>query len=167
MYQLSGLELKRFLRKIKNPKREVYLILENIQYATNVASIFRTAEAFKVKKIFLTGTTKTPPFGKELRKVSRNKEERVPWEYKTTGDAINKLRNKGYTIIALEITNESQYPERIADEKIALVLGNEAHGVVKKTLETVDKSMFIPMYGKGSSLSVGVAAGIALYSLTS
>ena len=167
MKQLRGIELKRFLRRFKKPPIEVYLLLENIQYARNVASIFRTAEAYKVKKIFLVGISHKPPFGKDLRKVSRNKEKSVPWEYyENAGMIINKMKNRGYKIVALELTNESKKIDNIFfSDKILLVAGNETYGIVEKTLSRADLSLFIPMYGKGSSLSVSISTAIALDNL--
>lgn len=164
MKQLRGIDLKRFIRKIKMPDIEIYLILENIQYATNVASIFRTAEALGVRKIFLAGISKTPPFGKDLKKASRSKEEKVGWEYiENSGVVIKKLKNRGFEIISLEITDESvSVSDLTPKSKIALVVGNETYGVVQNTLDKSDKSIYIPMYGKGSSLNVSVATAIAL-----
>lgn len=164
MKQLRGVDLKRFLRKIKKPQFEMYLMLENTQYATNVASIFRSAEAFSVKKIFLTGISHKPPFGKDLKKASRSKEESVPWEYvKTSGEVINKLKKRGFEIVGVEITDESiDISEYEVPEKVLLVLGNETYGITQNTLDKLDKSVFIPMFGKGSSLNVSQAGAVAL-----
>jgi len=167
MLQLKGIELKRFLKKIKKPNMELYLLLENIQYARNIASIFRTAEAFAVKKLFLTGISRTPPFGKELRKVSRSKEARVSWEYyENTGSVITKLKKQNFKTIGLEIADEAKNIDKLRiNGKILLIVGNENYGISRNTLEKVDECVFIPIYGKGSSLSVGVACGIAIYEI--
>jgi tRNA G18 (ribose-2'-O)-methylase SpoU len=168
MKQLRDIDLKRFLKNFKKPKSlELYLLLENIQYAKNVASIFRTAEAFSVKKIFLTGISRKPPFGKDLKKASRHKERSVYWEYvKDSGKVIRSLKKRDFEIVALEITDESIGVSQFeVPNKVLLVLGNEGYGVVKDTLKRVDKSVFIPMYGKGSSLNVNVACGITLHNL--
>ncbi|HEX9804769.1 MAG TPA: TrmH family RNA methyltransferase [Candidatus Dojkabacteria bacterium] len=169
MEQLRGIDLKRFLRRVKKPDIELFLLLENIQYAKNVASIFRTAEAFFVKKIFLTGISKTPPFGKDLKKASRNKEEKVHWEYKkTTGETIQSFKNRGFEIVSLEITDKSENIAEFKPKKnTLLIVGNETYGVTKETLERSDKSVFIPMFGKGSSLNVSSAAAVALNNLIS
>lgn len=168
MQQLRGVELKRFLRKTKKHNLEIYLCLENIQYAKNVAAIFRTAEAFKIKKIFLTGISHTPPFGKQLKNASRNKEEKVPWEYiKDTGAVIQKMKNRDFDIVGLEITDEAVEVKELKTDKLLLIVGNEGYGIVKNTIERMDSAVFIPMYGKGSSLNVSHATGIALYSIIS
>ncbi|WKZ27984.1 MAG: TrmH family RNA methyltransferase [Candidatus Dojkabacteria bacterium] len=172
MKQLRGIELKRFKRKLERPKLELVLVLENIQYARNVASMFRTADASGVKEIFLTGISHIPPFGKELQKVSRSKENSVRWQQgKTTGKVIEKLRRQGYAIIAVELTDDaisvkdfvSKYLPKFG--KIALIVGNEAQGVSKATLAKADHAIYIPMFGKGASLNVTISCAIAIYTL--
>lgn len=170
MKQLRGIELKRVIRKMKKPEgQEIYLLLENIQYASNVASIFRSAEAFGVTKIFLTGISTTPPFGKDLRKASRGKEDRVPWEYaETSGEVINKLKKRDFRIIGLELTDQSKnLVEAEKSDKILLVAGNETYGITQATLDKIEESYHIPMYGKGSSLSVSIAVPVALFKFAS
>ncbi|MEI7579941.1 MAG: TrmH family RNA methyltransferase [bacterium] len=149
---------------------ELILILENIQYATNVAGIFRTAEAVGIKKIFLTGSSQKPPFGKDLQKASRKKEAIVSWEYCwDTLKIIAGLQSDGYQIIALEFTDQSvslpDFCQGAISPKIAVIAGNEVSGITKATLEMVKNSVYIPMFGKGSSLNVAASVAITLFSL--
>ena len=77
---------------------------------------------------------------------------------------LTQLRAEGYWIAALEITDQCQpyyavsYPGRVA-----LVLGNEDHGVTRATLGACDAAVFLPMYGKGRSLNVHVALAVVVY----
>lgn len=170
MKQLNKKEVKQLRRELPSRGKEITLVLENIQYARNVAAMFRTADAAKAGRIFLTGISKVPPFGKELQQVSRHKERSIYWEfYDETSKAINRLKREGYFIIAIEITDNAiphyQLAELVADkDKIAFVLGSEVYGVKNATLELCDASVFIPMYGKGASLNVTTSGGIVLYS---
>ncbi len=164
MQQLRKTKLKKFLKNSRYDLNDIVLILDCLSYAQNVAQLFRIADAMGVKKIYLTGCTPMPPFGKTLKKVSRSKEDKIPWEYSERfSDIYTKLIRQDYKIIALEITDEARdiYQMRPSD-KIALILGNEAHGISPKTLEKADICYFIPMQGKGSSLNVAVAGAIAL-----
>lgn len=91
--QLRGKNITKYFKN--QPKRgfEIVLVLENIQYAKNVANIFRTAEAAGVKKIILTGISKRPPFGKDLKKVSRGTENNIDYDAKDkTLDVIPDLK---------------------------------------------------------------------------
>jgi 23S rRNA (guanosine2251-2'-O)-methyltransferase len=171
MRQLKKKEIKQLINKEYKREREIYLILENIQYARNVAGIFRTAESAGVRRIYLTGISQSPPFGKDLQKASRNSEKRVEWLKKeSTGEVISQLKKQGFTIIAIELTDKSihlndLHEKLIDDPKICFVAGSEVYGVINKTLENCDLGVFIPMYGKGASLNVATSVGIVLFSI--
>ncbi len=172
MKQLRDAELKRFLkddRQKKPNKHEIVVIAENIQYATNVASMFRILDAVKVKEFILTGISMKPPFGKDLKKASRNKEESLNWKYSQhAGVDIARLKKQGYEIIALEVADKSvRFNERNYPEKVCLIVGSEVFGVTKNTLEKVDSAVFLPMFGKGASLNVTAALGIIVYHIAS
>lgn len=171
MRQLKKKEVKAIIKETPKRKQEVVLLLENIQYARNLAGIFRTADAAGVRRLYLTGISQQPPFGKEMQQVSRGKEKSVEWKYeKDTGRILNTLQKLGYFIIAVELTDEAKPLTEMATlvkdrQKICLILGNEVYGVTKTALEKSDAAVYIPMYGKGASLNVATAAGVVLYSL--
>ena len=170
MKQLRKKEIKRFIKFQRKRRQRITLLLENIQYARNVASIFRTADASGVERLYLTGISRKPPFGKELKKVSRKKEFSVPWAYSDNSiGVIRKLKKDGYKIFAIEMTDKSSsiydLPILIkSHRKICFVAGSEVYGITKETLKYCDESIFIPMFGKGASLNVAISVGIVLYS---
>jgi tRNA G18 (ribose-2'-O)-methylase SpoU len=170
MKPLLKKEIKKLFKEYKQ-KVEFVLIAENIQYARNVAELFRIADALRMQKVILTGISQKPPFGKDLVKVSRSKEKHVPWEYtEKTFNAIDKLKEQGYVVTALEITDEAvevnDYIKNMKSKKVAIVIGNEVYGVTKELLSHCDNSVYLPMYGKGASLNVSVSLGILLYLLS-
>ncbi|HOG20844.1 MAG TPA: TrmH family RNA methyltransferase, partial [Salinivirgaceae bacterium] len=61
-------------------KRPVIIVLDNIRSAHNVGSFFRTADAFRIQKIYLCGITSSPP-NKEIQKTALGATESVEWEY--------------------------------------------------------------------------------------
>lgn len=140
--------------------------MQNIRSLHNVGSIFRTADAYGVNKIYLTGYTGVPPRG-EISKVALGAESWIPWEKAHhTWRILEFLRKRGFKIVALEQTKNSisitkfkpRYP-------LALIVGNEVKGVTKDILKRADKVIHLPMYGKKESLNVAVACGVALASL--
>lgn len=169
---MKALNKKEIKKKFKNAKRtqQVYVIAENIQYARNVANIFRTCDAAGVRKLILTGISTKPPFGKDLSKASRAKEKSVNWEYyEDTDKAIKKLKADGFEIIAIELTETGtpnlELESKVKDlEKVCFIVGNEVHGVKKTTLASADSAVYIPMYGRGASLNVGVSLAVVLFS---
>ncbi len=149
------------------------LILHNIRSVYNVGSIFRTADAAGIEKIFLTGYTPAPTdrFGRErsdFSKVSLGAEKTVAREQiKNVYGAIKKLKEEGYTIAAIEQApnSTSLFDFKATDKKLALVLGNEVRGLSKAILAKCDVVLEIPMRGKKESLNVSVAAGIAMFTV--
>jgi len=132
-----------------------------------VGSIFRTADAAGVSRIYLCGITPTPPHPK-INKVSLGAENYVPWKYiRIAGKIVTKLKKEGAQIVALEQAKDAI---DIYDFKpkfpLALILGNEVKGISPAILKKCDKKISISMYGKKESLNVSVAFGVAVYIIT-
>ena len=89
----------------------ISILANDIEIAGNVGSLFRVAEAFGVKTLFLTGTTAVPPKYK-IRKAARSADQKVAFEYTHSAtQLLENLKQQGYQILSLEITNDSQkYP---------------------------------------------------------
>ena len=164
-----------------NVKANIHLILHNVRSCYNVGSIFRTADAAGVSKLYLCGYTPNPdneipirsPSGSngvsKISKTALGAEKTVPWEScKQTWRLLEKLHKDGIKIIALEQTPKSKNIfEYVPPEghSVAIIAGHERKGLSKKILEYVDEIIEIPMFGKKESLNVSVAIGIALYQL--
>jgi len=144
------------------------ILVKDMESPSNVGSIFRIADALGVEKIYLSGNTQTPPNSK-IRKVSRAAEQYVAYEYVDDPVAsLQALKADGYEIVGLDITSESidlkEYETKV-DSKICLVLGSERSGIHKDLLKECDVTVHIPMVGQKSSMNVGNACAIAVYSL--
>lgn len=147
--------------------RRITLLAHNIRSLWNVGSFFRTADAFGVEKIYLTGYTATPP-RREISKTALGAEEWIPWEQQDDPvKVIGKLRKSGYAIVALELTKGAiDITKFVSPAKICLILGQEVLGVPQELLKLCDAVLFIPMHGKKESLNVSVATGVALSRLS-
>jgi 23S rRNA (guanosine2251-2'-O)-methyltransferase len=153
------------------------VVLHDVRSVHNVGSIFRTADAAGISKIFLCGITPTPlDRFKNLRadfsKVALGAERSVAWEHcATTIDALIQLKEDGWKIFAIEQSKKSvpyysvRKKTRSRNKKIALVLGNEVGGLPPAILKVADRVLEIPMSGKKESLNVAVAFGIVAYGL--
>lgn len=153
---------------------EIIVVLPDIRSTHNVGSIFRTADAAGVKKVFLCGITPQPidQFGRkraDISKVALGAEDYIPWEYMQSAvRLIGRLKKQGYTICAVEQSaNSVPYRAFKAPKgaKIALIMGNEVEGLPKPILTRTDAILEIPMYGKKESLNVGVAFGVVVFGL--
>jgi len=149
-------------------KLPVCILLDNVRSLHNVGSAFRTADAFRIEKIFLTGITGTPPH-REIHKTALGATESVAWEYfEKTEDAILKLKQAGYKIVAIEQTTESKQLNEFtpaSDEKICLIFGNEVNGVSDDAIALADTALEIPQYGTKHSLTVSVCLGIVAWEM--
>lgn len=141
------------------------VIAHNIRSLHNVGAILRSADAFDVDRVYLTGFTGTPP-RPEIAKVSLGSEDRISWTYiEDAKDAIAKLRDDGYRIVALD-NRPGARPIGSISEPVALLLGNEVSGVDADLISACDETVEIPMSGRKKSLNVSVAAGIALFAIS-
>ena len=155
------------------------VILHNIRSTHNVGSIFRTADALGVEKIYLCGITPDPvdKLGRprtDVIKASLGAEKTIPWEHVGTSirstatvSLIRKVKREGYTIVSLEQDKKSipLSSFKKTKQKIALIVGNEVGGVPSSILSHSDTIIEIPMRGMKESLNVPVAFGIAGYYL--
>jgi 23S rRNA (guanosine2251-2'-O)-methyltransferase len=148
-----------------------YVIAHNIRSLQNVGSIFRTADAFGVTKIYLTGYTGRPDnvvHSAKIAKVALGAEHFVPWEHAASATKIMKqLKAQKVKILALENNTKTKNIRTFTtNHSIALLLGEERGGIKKNLLKLCDSIIEIPMKGKKESLNVSVAFGIAAFQLT-
>lgn len=170
MRKLKNKELKRIdISEFKKTKKTpLIVILDNVRSALNVGAIFRSCDAFLIRKIILCGVTACPP-NKEIRKSALGSSNSVEWEYvKETKHAITKLKKMGYHIVAIEQTNKSIMLDKFSTQKepIAIVFGNEVTGISEIVIKECDVSIEIPQYGTKHSLNISVAAGIVMWDLS-
>jgi 23S rRNA (guanosine2251-2'-O)-methyltransferase len=166
MRKLKNNELKRItIEEFKRTKKKpITIILDNIRSAHNVGSIFRTSDAFLIKKIILCGITPTPP-NNDIRKSALGSTESVDWEYyENTAEAVNILKKEGYEIIAVEQVEKSTRLTKFKSIKpIALIFGHEVNGVQQKIIDMCDQTIEITQWGTKHSLNISISAGIVLW----
>lgn len=148
------------------PKTPVCLLLDNVRSLHNVGSAFRTADAFRIERIYLAGITGTPPH-REIQKTALGATESVDWEYGENAAAmVRMLKGKGYQIIVVEQTTDSiplQEFTPVAGKKCCLVFGNEIHGVGDEVIAEADLALEIPQSGTKHSLNISVCLGIVIW----
>ncbi|MDP3729432.1 MAG: TrmH family RNA methyltransferase [bacterium] len=155
------------------------IVLDSIRSVYNVGSVFRTADAAGVEKIYLCGITPAPVdrFGssrKQMTKVSLGAEKTVAWEaVKSISAVIARLKREGYQIVCVEQDKKAIPYYKLKPlanargknkNKLVFIFGNEVQGIRKPILKKCDTIIEIPMRGKKESLNVSVAVGIILFS---
>jgi len=149
-------------------KVPLVLVLDNIRSQHNIGAAFRTADAFRIAKIYLCGICAVPP-GAEIHKAALGAEDTVDWQYEQeVMTALTALKQEGYTLIAVEQAENSVQlqvfkPEK--NKKYALIFGNEVKGVQQQVVDSCDLVLEIPQWGTKHSLNVSVSIGVILWDI--
>ena len=163
--ELNRLSIDDFKKSSKVP---VIVVLDNIRSLSNIGSVFRTADAFRVEAIYLCGITAQPPH-REIHKTALSATESVDWLYfKNTEDAVIQLKENDYQILSIEqVDNSILLNDFIPDNeaKYALIFGNEVKGVDDEIIRISDSCIEIPQWGTKHSLNISVSVGIILWDI--
>lgn len=166
----SELERKSIADFKEAQKTPIIIVLDDIRSLHNIGSVFRTADAFLIEKIYLCGITATPP-NKEIHKTALGATETVAWEHhKEVLEVIEDLKNDQVTVLAIEqVQGAVLLQDFVVDtsKKYALVFGNEVFGVSQKAVGLCDGCIEIPQLGTKHSLNISVSAGIVIWDLFS
>lgn len=170
MRKLENKELDRkSVSSFKEAKKTpLIIVLNDIRSLHNIGSVFRTADAFLIEKIYLCGITAIPP-NKEIHKTALGATETVAWEYhENILEAIETLKDKNIAVLAIEQVEKAtllQNFEVEKDMKYALVFGNEVYGVSQEAISICDGCIEIPQLGTKHSLNISVSTGIVVWDL--
>ena len=163
--ELNRLEIEDFKSKQKTP---LIVILDNIRSLNNIGSVFRTSDAFLIKKIYLCGITAKPPH-KDIHKTALGATDSVSWQYEEdTLTLVKELQKENIEVIAIEQADNST---KLQDFKIkknttyAIVMGNEVKGVQQEVVSACKHTIEIPQFGTKHSLNISVTTGVVIWDL--
>ncbi|MFH6602327.1 RNA methyltransferase [Maribacter algicola] len=172
MRKLKNEELDRLsIDQFKNVEKiPLTIVLDNVRSLNNIGSVFRTADAFLIEKIYLCGITATPP-NKDIRKTALGATESVVWAYaEDTLQLVQRLKLEGKTTLAIE---QAEGATMLNDFKIekgrsyVLIFGNEVKGVQQEVVDLCDGVIEIPQFGTKHSLNISVSVGVTLWNFWS
>ena len=164
-----------------NTAMTLVVIAHNIRSTYNIGAILRSCDGFGVERLYASGYTPYPTIPADTRlphqrdkltrqiaKTSLGAEQTVPVTYSEDVLAtLHELKAQGFSIAALEQSDASiSLASYKPAGKLALLLGEEVHGITPELLAECDVTLEIPMVGRKESFNVSVATGIALYALT-
>tara|TARA_R110002167_G_scaffold51427_7_gene148868 strand:- start:2147 stop:2689 length:543 start_codon:yes stop_codon:yes gene_type:complete len=163
--ELGRLDVPAFKQAVKTP---LVLVLDDIRSLNNIGSVFRTADAFLIEKIYLCGITATPPH-KDIHKTALGATDSVAWEYrKDIGELMQQLHTEGLVVLAVEQAEQATMLNDFTvkrTQKYALVFGNEVKGVSQDVVDRCDGVLEIPQYGTKHSLNISVSVGVVVWDL--
>ena len=164
----SELDRKSIADFKQSEKTPIIIVLDDIRSLHNIGSVFRTADAFLIEKIYLCGITATPP-NKEIHKTALGATETVTWEHaENVLEVIENLKKESITVLAIEQVESAIFLQDFVvekDKKYALVFGNEVFGVSQDAIAICDGCIEIPQLGTKHSLNISVSAGIVVWDL--
>jgi len=167
--KVKGKKLKRmqkeFLReKVLNKSakpgvHECIMVLDHLKPDFNVGKIFRSADAFGVKEVWLVGIPFFHPG------TAMGSFRHVPARFfDKFADCYKQLMAEGYTVFIFEPTGGNRLFDFKFPKKSAFIMGHEEYGVSfdKKDFPGLE-ILTVPQFGKVQSLNVSIAASIAMY----
>ena len=167
LQELGRISVSEFKEAEKTP---IIIVLDNIRSLNNIGSVFRTADSFRIEKIYLCGITAQPPH-RDIHKTALGSTETVEWEHvEDTKALIQRLKSNGVEPFAIEQAEDSldlMHFEPNKNSKIAIVMGNEVDGVQQEVIEICDGVIEIPQIGTKHSLNISVCTGVVIWDLYS
>ncbi|NRB60778.1 MAG: RNA methyltransferase [Winogradskyella sp.] len=161
--ELDRLEVSEFKDALKSP---IIIVLDNIRSLNNIGSVFRTSDAFLIKKIYLCGITAQPPHN-DIRKTALGSTETVAWEHhESTTKVIEKLKSIGVKICSIEQAENAIMLNEFEPQPnttYAFVFGNEVKGVQQEVIDISDSVIEIPQFGTKHSLNISVSTGVVIW----
>lgn len=163
--ELNRKNIEEFKGSKKTP---LIIVLDNIRSLNNIGSVFRTADAFLIEKIYLCGITARPPH-KDIQKTALGATDAVAWEYvEDTEMLVAQLQENGVHVCSIEQAESAVMLHDFIPEKHrthAIVFGNEVKGVQQSVVTASDSVIEIPQYGTKHSLNISVSCGVVVWDL--
>ena len=172
MRKLKNSELDRLsVSDFKSVKKTpIIIVLDNIRSLNNIGSVFRTSDAFLIKKIYLCGITAKPPH-KDINKTALGSTDTVEWEYvEDTLTLIETLNTEGIITCSIEQAENATMLNDFkveTDKTYALIFGNEVKGVQQSVVSNSKYVIEIPQFGTKHSLNISVSCGVVVWDLFS
>lgn len=163
------MQLTHYNTRFSGTHHEIVLLCDGVNSPANMGSLLRIADSFGVQQIIF-GNAPVNLESPRLKRTARSAQHWIPITHQIdTYKAFDMYTEKGYTPIALEITQRSVPLQQInykAMRKILLVIGNEKGGISESILNLCKLQAHISMFGKNSSMNVSQATAIACYEIT-
>ncbi len=163
-FEYSSLDDLLEIAKSKN-EEPFLVILDKIEDPHNLGAILRTIDCLgahgciiqKRNSCLVTDTVEKVAAGA----CSYVKVARVT----NITEAIRYLKEKGLWIYGLDMEGAKDIYTAKLDGSIAIVIGNEGHGISRLVRENCDEIIKIPMSGNINSLNASVSAAITMYEI--
>jgi 23S rRNA (guanosine2251-2'-O)-methyltransferase len=157
------LDFKDFISKLQPTEDTMLVIMDELNDPHNVGAVIRSAAALGAAGVLMPTHNQAPVTGSVV-KASAGMAFRVPLV--TIGNvnyAIEALQKMGFKAYALAMKGSKSITKVEFDAPAVFIVGNEAEGIRKQTLENCDEIIRIPMHPRAESLNASVSAAVVLY----
>lgn len=150
-----------------NKKAEIFgdiiFALDDIQDPGNLGTIIRTLDCAGINTLLLSNGTVDAYNPKTIRSTMGaiyrvNAIENLDLAYE-----LQKLKTSGYKVVVTHLNTNKKHYDLDFNEKLVIVIGNEAKGVSEEINNLADIRVKIPMLGRTESLNASVAASLMAY----
>ena len=154
------------LAHILSPESGRVLLCESLRDPGNVGTVVRTAFAFGIDWLILSGDCADLYNPKVLRGAMGTLFSQRILRVDDLAAAVTMMRKSGRHVYAAALDDKAQQLGSFAFGKAdSAVIGNEGHGLSERVLEACDASVYIPMAGDAESLNASVAAAVLMWEM--
>ncbi len=140
-----------------------FIFLENLRDPGNLGTILRTAEGAGMTGVILSKGS-VDIFNPKVIRSTMGSIFRVPFLYaEDTLATMELLQKHGVKLYAAYLAGSEEYDKISYAKRSAIMIGNEANGLLEETAAAADVRVRIPMAGELESLNAAVAAAILMY----
>jgi RNA methyltransferase, TrmH family len=147
-------------------KKMPVLVLDRVGNAHNLGALIRTAAYLGVNQIVIADAPESArPNDAAYRVAEGGMEQVTVWLARDLARLIGDLRAAGYMVMAAATRGGRLQSAKSANQPMALVMGNEEHGIAPMVAAACTRQVTIPGTGAVESLNVSVAGAILMWEL--
>jgi TrmH family RNA methyltransferase len=150
------------LKELSLKENPLLVVSDGIQDPGNLGTIIRTADAVGADAVIILPGTCDVYMQKTIR-ATAGSIFNIPIVHATVDEFSGWLRAHKILLAVTTVDSEKSFFEADLISPVAIVFGNEAHGVHKEFMKAADMALKIPLYGKAESLNVATSAAVCLY----
>ncbi|MBU3679424.1 MAG: RNA methyltransferase [Candidatus Kapabacteria bacterium] len=152
------------IRVLEKRQPTLTVVFENVHDPHNISAVIRSCDAVGVVEAHgvYYGRTVFPDLGEKSSASARK------WVdvrlHQTVDECYTALRSKGFSIYTTHMSSDAvSLHELDLTQPVALVFGNEHHGVSDEARLKADGNFLIPQIGMIQSLNISVACAVTLF----
>lgn len=148
-------------------RQNITVILENVHDPHNIGAVIRSCDAIGIAEVFVLYTEQSHNLMKQ--KIGKNTSSGArKWvEAHYFGDldeCFDTVRSRYDAIYGTHLSESAHsLYELDLTKRVALMFGNEQHGISEKALSKLDGNFIIPQHGMVQSLNISVACAVSLF----